>query len=445
MRHLRPIRSGARNVRDDRGLKESWRSETFYAPQSVRTLFAEASLHRRAGKGGNHLVKLRGETRARGGSEIRDARRVVELQEETPARIASEMRDRIRRFELRSETLGTATSALTAQDGLSLRDAAFALDAAQTGPWTVKTSLAVPMFPAFPGGPISLRALTRRFSASGAALRSLANGNVNLWSHMNRTTIVSEISDRLRDPMIIMQNPTGLCGPISIMMELIRRAPARFVRIAKELLETGQFVCPTGRVIFAEQELREEPVIAGDIGQVDWLLAATMRDDENIWEDVDDDANGLESMTFWGEQRDWTRDVIGLPFGGWETCFSWGEITCMKKAQNAVNAGGVAFFLVDANVLKDGGDDDEEDMRWRRGAHTARQAPAALGNLIHSEDDAFPPDHWVGYLGGLALGANPGDDDPVSIRLWSWGREYLVTGTVDAFTEYLYGVVTGTE
>jgi hypothetical protein len=326
---------------------------------------------------------------------------------------------------------------------LSLRDAAFALDAAQTGPWSVKSSLGVPVFPPFPSGPISLRSLASRFSAPGGALKSLAKGTVNIWAHMNRSTIVSEISDRLRDPMIMDQNPTGLCGPLAVVMELARRNAVRYVQAAKELLETGKLTCPTGRVIEAEQELRAEPVIAGDIGQVDWLLAATMRDDENIWEDVDDDANGLESMTFWGEQRDWTRDVLDLGNGGWETCFSWGEVNCMKKAENAVKAGGVAYFLVDANVLKDGGSDDEEDMHWRRSQHLARQPVPPLGGLVHSEDDAFPPDHWVVYLGGLNLGSDPGDDDPVSIRLWSWGREYVVNGTVDAFTEYLYGVVTG--
>src|SRR4051812_28731613 len=68
---------------------------------------------------------------------------------------------------------------------------------------------------------------------------------------------------------------------------------------------------------------------------------------------------------------------------------------------NAVDAGGVAFMLVDANLIKGGGDDDEEDMHWRRAQHAARKPPSAPSDLRHSEDDAFPPDHWVVYLGGL--------------------------------------------
>jgi hypothetical protein len=224
---------------------------------------------------------------------------------------------------------------------------------------------------------------------------------------------------------------------------LARRRPRRYVLAAKELLETGQLICPTGRVIEAEEELREEPVAQGEIGQVDWLLAAAMRDDANIWEDVDGDATWLEAMTFWDEQRSWTIDVLDLPYGAWETCFSWGEIDCMRQAQDTVNAGGVAFFLIDGNLIKDGGADDESVMRYRRSWRTARSAPGAFSDRIKSEDDALPPDHWVIYLGGFDLGSDPQDDDRIKIRLWSWGSEFEVTGTVDDFAEYLYAVVTG--
>lgn len=325
----------------------------------------------------------------------------------------------------------------------SLRDAAFALDAAIQGPWSLRRSLSTAVFPPLTGAAVSLRDLTSRYSAPGRALRSLANGTANVWAHMSRTTIISEISDRLRDPMIINQSSTGLCGAIAIVTTLVRRDPVRYIHAANELLETGKFTCPTGRVIEADCELRDEPVIVNGIGQVDWLLAATMRDDANIWIDVDDDANGLESMTFWGDQYGWIRDVLALPSGGWETCFVEGETDCMKKAEEAVKAGGVAYFLVDANLIKDGGSDTEEDMHWQSARHVARSARSAFSTAKHSMDDDFPPDHWVEYLGGLNLGSDTSDSDRVAIRLWSWGSEYLVTGTVDAFTEYLYAVCTG--
>lgn len=327
---------------------------------------------------------------------------------------------------------------------LSLRDAAFALDATRPGPWSLQSSVGVPVYPELSAAPISAHQVTQRFSAAGKALHALSAGSANVWSYLDRATIVGELSDRLRDPMIMKQSPTGLCGPFAILMEFARRDPVRYVNAAKELLETGRLTCPGGRVIEAESELRQEPVVSGAIGQVDWLLAATMRDDENIWEDVDDDANGLESMTFWGEQRGWIRDLLGLSGGGWETCLFWGGKDCMKKAEAAVKAGGVAHFLIDANMIKDGGSDNEEDMWYRYSAHQKRSAPSGFPPAkTHSKDDDLPPDHWVAYLGGFNLGNDPGDGDPVKIQIWSWGKRYEVTGTVEAFTEYLYGVCTG--
>jgi hypothetical protein len=327
---------------------------------------------------------------------------------------------------------------------LALRDAAFALDAATPDPWSLAASLAVPCHPPLTGGPVSLRAVLVRFSAAGKALRVLASGHTNLWQHLTRATIVSEVSDRFRDPMIMRQNPTGLCGPFAILMDMARTSPERYVDMVRELLETGRYTCPTGRVIEAEDELRLEPKSPGLIGEVDWLLATAMRDDENIWEDVEGDANGLESMTFWGEQRDWIRDVLGLPLGDWETCFWWGETDCMKKADASVKAGGVAYFLIDANLLEDGGTDTEEDMWFRYSTHAARSKPTTFpAAKKRSKDDDFPPDHWVVYLGGLHLSADPDDSDAVDMMLWSWGRRYHVTGTVGSFAEYLYAVCTG--
>jgi hypothetical protein len=181
-------------------------------------------------------------------------------------------------------------------------------------------------------------------------------------------------------------------------------------------------------------------VPAGSLTHVDWLYTATIRDDENITEDVDD-GQGLEGLTLWGAMADWTRELLGLN-SHWETCFNSGELDALLVAQDAIDAGGVAFLLIDANLIKDGKDDTEEDMHWRSAKHEARKPLGAPGNLVHSEDDAFPPDHWVVYLGGLKP-RHPGEDDQITLKLWSWGREFTITGNADSFGEYLYAVVTG--
>jgi len=148
-----------------------------------------------------------------------------------------------------------------------------------------------------------------RFASAGAVLRSLAAGSGDVWDHIDRQRVVSELCDRLRDPAIMRQQPTDLCGPFAVLVEFARRHPVRYVKGAGELLTDG-------------------------------------------------------TLTMFG------------------------------------------------------------------------------GDVIHSEDDDFPPDHWVVYLGGLTP-RNPGEDDTITLRLWSWAKEFTMSGTADSFGEYLYAVVTG--
>jgi hypothetical protein len=328
---------------------------------------------------------------------------------------------------------------------LSLRDAAFALDgnaSISLPTWSIKESLKAGVFPKFTDEPLSLREVTSRYSASGAALRSLSQGVGNAWLQIDRQKMVDEIAVRLRDPLIMNQQITTLCGPFAILVEWIRRDPINFINSTKELLETGKFTCKTGRVIEAEDDLRKRPAQPA-IAQVEWLLAATIRDDENLTEDVND-GTGIEGMTLMGAMTGWTEDILNLTateLGG--VLSSSGEDEMMHLAETAVKAGGVAFFFVDANMIKDGGDDDEEEMYFQRFRHFSRSPDISASAKAHSKDDDFPPDHWVIYLGGLNFGKPPDPNDAVAIRLWSWSSEYVVTGTAEAFGEYLYGVVAG--
>jgi hypothetical protein len=329
---------------------------------------------------------------------------------------------------------------------LSLADAAFALQA--PGRTSVRDMVSQglwpPLAPPAPGI-ISVRAIARRYGEAGKRLRQLDTGTANVWGHMNRSGLVGEARARIRDPGIIRQQFTGLCGPLAVVFELARRRPEEFVRATIELVESGKFTTLGGRVIEAEEELRDEVPTAPaktppwpPIADIDWLFAATLRDDENIVDDVDDDANGWESITLWGAMRDWTHNVLGLT-AGWKTTLISGEMDAMRWGQDAIDAGGVAFLLVDSFLLRDGGNDDEEDMHWRKRRHIAGQSLEPFGPQKHSLDDdsLFPPDHWVAYLGASTLKAQ------VSLTVWCWGEEYRVTGSDDSLGEYLYAVVRG--
>ena len=358
----------------------------------------------------------------------------------------------------------------------SLRDAAFALDQPDGSLWSARESIAKGFWPPLTGGPgVSMRELACRFEAAGAALRVVAGGGPSAWKKIDRATVVAQVRDRIRDPGVMRQQKTSLCGPFAILMEFARRDAVRYVTTAGELLDTGKWTTPNGRVIEADADLRADP--PGLIKAADWIFAATMRDDPGVsdsivsdlsppWTpaspgvgpealsieafahamlDVDGGSSGgkdLEGLTTWTPIAEWTRDVLQLTWH-WETCFVSGELDALLRAQDAIDVGGVAFLMIDKNLILDGEGDDEENMNFSRSRHRAGQPVAAVEDAIHSRDDDIPPDHWVVYLGGLTP-KTPGDEDTITLRLWSWGAEYRMSRTADSFGEYLYAIVVGT-
>ena len=131
----------------------------------------------------------------------------------------------------------------------SLLDAAFAIDSPNGGTWSVRASVSKEFWPPLSSGAdISIRQLACRFAALGAALRVVASGGSDSWDQIDRSKVVAQVRDRIRDPGIMLQDPTFLCGPFSVLMEFARRKPVHYVKAVSELLDTGKWTTLTGRV-----------------------------------------------------------------------------------------------------------------------------------------------------------------------------------------------------
>jgi hypothetical protein len=168
------------------------------------------------------------------------------------------------------------------------------------------------------------------------------------------------------------------------------------------------------------------------------MVVATIRDDENLTEDVDD-GRGMEGFTWPTEIPRWFEQILGLR-GELHNVYNSGEMDAMRAAHRAIQAGGVAILLIDSDLLKDGPNDNEEDV-WhrRRGLPDESWTPRQ-----HSKDDNdVIPSHYVVLLGGLK-GLDEDDKLDFSMRLWSWTKEYEITGSAEGASEYIYWVLTGT-
>lgn len=311
-------------------------------------------------------------------------------------------------------------------------------------------------------GPVSLVALIDRYAEAGRALRVFRTGSApGVWPRLNRATVAEELRRRIVDPAVMNQKMTGLCGPMSVLFELGRRDPAEYVRIAAELFETGSFLTSTNRRIAAEGELRRERVPQGrwsngvrwTMAQVDWMLAGTMRDDENAFEDVDGAAGllgaflgtafgGLETLTWPAEEKGWIIDVLGLR-GDVDACETAGENDALQAGDAAVRAGGVAILCIDANLLTHSPGDDEEEVFHSHVTHTwddstfGRRRVSAPTRIERSTDDSYLATHYVPLQGPIQWRPH------FSMPVWSWGSEYTVTGDPEALFEYLYYVIIG--
>ena len=306
-------------------------------------------------------------------------------------------------------------------------------------PLSFRAAIAVGVYPLVHNDTLhrhSLGAWCRRFSAPGHALRQMAAEQGDVWTHLSRSVVVGQVRQRLRNPFVIRQEQTDLCGPASIVMEFARRNPTRYVRAAAELLRTGVFTAQSGKTFVAEADLRQN-VKPESIDEVDWLFCATMRDSENTTDDIDD-AQGIEGMTMPLEIEDWIEAVLDLK-GDYYPCWAVGEMDALAQGHYAINAGGMAILLVDSNLIKHWVYDDEEKA-WVRSRSYGEGGPGEWTDWSHVKDDnAIFPDHYV-----VLLSTNLDNAEPqLRVLLWSYGRQYQIKGTRDAFGEYLFTALTG--
>ena len=323
----------------------------------------------------------------------------------------------------------------------SLKSVRIALDGIDTTRWSLLGSINFGTWPRLQhadDGRVSVREVCRRFHGPGEELRLIEGTSVTAWQHIGRERVIPELRARIRNAGVMRQRQTDLCGPYSLLMEFARRRPRLYVRAIGELLLQGQFRKPGGGTFVADSDLRGRPV-PDDIAAADWLFAATIRDDENVSDDVDD-GEGIEGITWPYELEEWVEDVLELK-ADYHPCWFDGEMSALRKGQNAIEAGGVAYLLVDSAIVNHQHPEHDEEDVWLRRREFRLGGFGSWSDRIHCEDDdMLYPNHYVVLLGDLR---NTGSETDFNVDLWSFAHQYEITGSGDGFGEYLYAVITG--
>jgi hypothetical protein len=233
------------------------------------------------------------------------------------------------------------------------------------------------------------------------------------WPRIAKQELIKDIRQKLANPYSVNQGATPLCGPAAIVFALLSRSPVAYVRICRELYETGQFETAT-QTARPSATLRASPAKNG-ISVADWMLMATLRDVENLLFPVESTSGPIVmGITSPWEMKGWATELLGYGVAEFTSTFFYGEFDGMREANQSRDIGGVAFLLIHS---------------------------AMLGN---PEPFVGYPDHWVMFQGALKIDEGVWwihDSGHIFFDCYSWGALCHVDLGEGDFERYMFGVV----
>ena len=151
------------------------------------------------------------------------------------------------------------------------------------------------------------------------------------------------------------------------------------MQLARELFETG-YLPLIGNTIDVPDGLQEDN-IGGGMPAVDWMFAATLRNDANAALRVRSHLlGGLRGASLSGAMMDWSREVLGMTQVEDISTETGGEMEAIRRAGEVVDSGGHAFLQVEAAQMLRGGDDRHHYDHW---------LPLTAGPFIDGDEISF--------------------------------------------------------
>ncbi|MGB3615021.1 MAG: hypothetical protein WBA10_14605 [Elainellaceae cyanobacterium] len=247
------------------------------------------------------------------------------------------------------------------------------------------------------------------------------------WPHLDKATLIAEMRSRLKNPFIINQRQQPFCGPASILFELARKQPLRYVTMGQALYEQGTFQAKTEAVCATENLCRasRDPL---HMAQADWMMLAALREAETLIFPVEPNAptliRNLAGMTKSWEMVGWVKEVLGYPQASYYHAYLFRDMKALKRAESAIQRGGVAFALVTAGGM--------------------------LGSVAQKTRLALP-NHWVTLLSTAPVDVtprwqdmlSPGQGAALELEYYTWGDRRSVTIQRSAFRRFFWGFVIG--
>lgn len=258
----------------------------------------------------------------------------------------------------------------------------------------------------------------KRIEAAQQAIAAFEQSKLEgVWTALNKPQAIAEMRSRISNPFSVNQGQQPFCGPASVVFELVRTNPVRYVEICRNLFEIGGFHGHT-KWIPASERLRQ---CQGELQmpQVDWMILSTLRETENLLFPVEPDApeiiRNLGGMTKSWELKGWVREVLGYRQIQYIHAYLMGDLRALRRASEAIAAGGAAFALVTAEGL-------------------LTQTPPLVPY----------PSHWIALLGDISIQPDTSSHSnraQIGLDVYTWGRKMHIDIDERLFKNYFWGVV----
>ncbi len=234
------------------------------------------------------------------------------------------------------------------------------------------------------------------------------------WLFIKKDQLLDGMKKRLKTPNLISTRVVNLCGPGAFFRCLVEDDPVMYVKAVISLYETNAALLGK-RKFTASYGLRIAQPPAG-MDQVDWILLASLRDDENTLLSYDDAGGGLSGLTMPVGLAKWFREANYSDVTNDTNIFFTKGLDHIKKAGALEAAGKRVCLLIDANMLK----------------------------VVTQNNMSTYPDHWVVLMSDVTVDAS----NNVSLKVHSWGAimpvPELGVASSSTFCKNYYGYVAAT-
>lgn len=242
----------------------------------------------------------------------------------------------------------------------------------------------------------------------------------SVWACLDKATVIAELRSRITDPFQINQGGQPFCGPASVLFELVRKQPTRYVQMCRNLFESGGFQGTT-QWIRASQALRENVDRHLRMSQTDWMVLATLRESESLLFPIEPNApeliRNLAGMTKSWEIKGWIRELLGYSKTDYHQAYLFSDVEAMNQSIAAIQSGGIALLLITAE------------------------------GLLQGNPPPIPfPSHWVTLLGNFGVNGDASgtrERDRVSFDVYTWSKQVTIQTDINSFKKYFWAGVTG--